>query len=128
MRSVSWVLLVRTDRSAKQVARGHRGGILTTWMPTSARTASNDAVNCPARSRTRNRTWVMRSPRSMTRLRTCWVVHWPLGFVVAQQVHGSAGDLQDEKHVDPSQRHRAVHVEEVTRQHGRCLSAQELLP
>jgi hypothetical protein len=36
---------VRMNRSAKQFARGHRGGILTTWMPPSARTASNDAVN-----------------------------------------------------------------------------------
>jgi tryptophanyl-tRNA synthetase len=46
---------VRMNRSAKQFARGHRGGVRTRWMPTSARTASNDAVNCPARSRTRSR-------------------------------------------------------------------------
>jgi hypothetical protein len=43
------------NRSAKQFARRHRGGIRTTWMPTSDRTASNDAVNWPARSRTKNR-------------------------------------------------------------------------
>src|SRR5690349_8204821 len=47
--------MVKTRRSAKQFARGHRGGILTTSMPASARTASNDTANCPARSRTRNR-------------------------------------------------------------------------
>src|SRR5215207_9319458 len=57
------------------VARGHRGGILTTSIPASARTASKEAVNCPARSRTRNRNCAARSPRSMTRLRACWVVH-----------------------------------------------------
>ena len=59
MRSVTSVLTVNTKRSAKQFARGHRGGILTTSTPTSARTArtartaTNDAVNCPARSRMR---------------------------------------------------------------------------
>ena len=39
--------MVNTRRSAKQFARKHRGGILTTTMPASAMTASNDAVNCP---------------------------------------------------------------------------------
>src|SRR2546421_3689212 len=33
------------------VAWGLRGGILIASIPASARTASNDAVNCPARSR-----------------------------------------------------------------------------
>jgi hypothetical protein len=37
--------LVNTKRSAKQFARGHWGGILTTVMPASASTASNDAAN-----------------------------------------------------------------------------------
>ena len=53
-----------------------------TWMLVSARTASNDAVNCPARSRTTNRNRVTRSPGSITRLRICWVVYRPSGFVV----------------------------------------------
>ena len=35
----------QTKRSAKQFARGQRGGILTTSMPASARIASNDAGN-----------------------------------------------------------------------------------
>src|SRR5437764_15232703 len=52
------------------------------WMPTSARTASNDAANWPARSRTKNRNSVTRSPRSITRFRICWVVHRPSGLVV----------------------------------------------
>ena len=51
MRSVTSVRMVRTRRSAKQFARGHRGGILTTSMPASAKAASNEAANCPARSR-----------------------------------------------------------------------------
>ena len=45
-----------TKRSAKQFARGQRGGILTTSMPASVSTGSSEAVNCPARSRTWNRT------------------------------------------------------------------------
>ena len=54
-----------------------------------------------------------------------WTV-WVCGR--AQQVHGSAGDLQHEEHVDPSERHRAVHVKEVAGLHRRRLRAQELPP
>jgi hypothetical protein len=57
-------------------ARTH-GRIFTAWIPVLARTASNDAVNCPARSRTRNRKPAARSPRSVRRLRICCVVHGP---------------------------------------------------
>src|SRR3954454_24546702 len=39
---------------SEAVARGHRGGILTTSIPASAMTASNEDANWPARSRTRN--------------------------------------------------------------------------
>jgi len=46
----------------------------------------------------------------------------------AQQMHGAGGNLQDEQHVDPLECHRAVHMEEVTGQHRRCLRAQELPP
>ena len=45
IRSVTSVRTVRTKRSAKQFARGHRGGILTTSIPASAITASNEAAN-----------------------------------------------------------------------------------
>ena len=45
MRSVTSVRTVNTKRSAKQLARGQRGGILTTSMPASANTASNDALS-----------------------------------------------------------------------------------
>ena len=55
IRSVTSVRTVNTRHSAKQFARGHRGGILTTSIPAVANTASNATVNCPARSRTRNR-------------------------------------------------------------------------
>jgi hypothetical protein len=49
---------------------------------TGARTASNDAVNCPARSWTRNRKSAARSPGSISRLRICCTVHGPSGFAV----------------------------------------------
>jgi hypothetical protein len=39
--------MVNTRRSAKQFARGHRGGILTTAIPASFSTVSNEAANCP---------------------------------------------------------------------------------
>jgi hypothetical protein len=39
------VRAVSTNRSAKQFALGHRGGIFTVSMPASASTASNDVVN-----------------------------------------------------------------------------------
>jgi hypothetical protein len=42
IRPVTSVRTVNTKRSAKQFARGHRGGILTTSMPASAMTASNE--------------------------------------------------------------------------------------
>jgi hypothetical protein len=45
MRSVSSVLAVRTNRSAKQFALGHCGGIFTASIPAPARTASNELVN-----------------------------------------------------------------------------------
>ena len=45
-------------------------------------TASNVVVNFVSRSRMRNRNAAARSPRSMTRLRACWVVHSPVGFAV----------------------------------------------
>jgi hypothetical protein len=43
-------------------------------------------------------------------------------------MHGPVADLQDEEHGDPLECHRAVHMEEVARQHGRGLGAQELPP
>src|ERR687890_455439 len=61
------VLAVSTKRSAKQFARGHRGGILTVAIPAPARTASKAVVNWPARSRTRNRKVAARSSRSISR-------------------------------------------------------------
>jgi len=71
IRSVTSVRTVSTKRSEKAFARGLRDGTFTTSTPDVARTASNDAVNCPARSRIRNRNPAARSPRSGRRFRAC---------------------------------------------------------
>src|SRR5215468_171324 len=43
-------------------------------------------------------------------------------------MHMAGADLEDEEHVYAAQGDRAVDMEEVARQHGRALSAQELPP
>jgi len=62
------------------IAEGLRGGIFTTSMPELASTPSNASVNCPARSRIRNRKPAARSPRSIRRLRICCTVQGPSGL------------------------------------------------
>jgi hypothetical protein len=42
-------------------------------------TASKLAVNLESRSRMRKRNEVIRSPRSMARLRAAWATHCPVG-------------------------------------------------
>src|SRR5512133_807604 len=102
MRSVSSVLAVSTKRSAKQFARGQRGGICAVSIRAPARTASNDAVNWPARSRTRNRKAAARSSRSISRLRACWVVHAPVDSrSLSEDVHVAVADFQAEEDEDP---------------------------
>lgn len=64
------------------VALGLRGGIFTTSIPAAGSTAPNPSVNWPARSRTRNRNRVARSPRSISRFRACCTVHAPSGWAV----------------------------------------------
>jgi hypothetical protein len=65
-----------------QFALGVRGGILTVVTPTAAKIASKTLVNLASRSRIRKRKELIRSPRSMSRLRACWAVHVPSGWAV----------------------------------------------
>jgi hypothetical protein len=58
------------------------GGIFTTSILAPASTASNPSVNCPARSRIRNRNRPARSPRSISRFRACCTVQAPSGWAV----------------------------------------------
>ena len=80
------------------------GGIFTASMPTPAGTASNDAVNCPARSRTRNRKSAARSPRSIMRFRVCWVVHGPSGLAVIRGCTVAGIPLRPENGVEVRRR------------------------
>jgi hypothetical protein len=129
MRSVSSALRVRTTRSATQFAHGHRGGIQTTRIPTSARTASTDAVNWLALSQTRK-------PELGDAIAKIYhevadLLGGPPAVGVdgrAQEMHGLVADLQNEEHLNPLKRDWAVHREEVADQHRRRLSMQELAP
>src|ERR1039457_6011001 len=98
-------------------------------MPALAKSASKDAVKCPARSRTRNRKSAALSPRSIKRLWICCVVHGPVRVRGhAEDMHIPGTDLDHEEAVKALQGHRAVHVEEVGRKHRRGLRAQEIPP
>jgi hypothetical protein len=58
------------------------------------------------------------------RLRACCVVHGPSGCPGhAQNVQVAVADLEHEQDVEPSERHRAVDVEEVHREHAGGLGA-----
>jgi hypothetical protein len=45
-----------------------------------------------------------------------------------RDVHVAAADFQGKEYLDPLERHRAVHMEEVHGQHGRGLCPHELPP
>jgi hypothetical protein len=124
IRSVTSVRTVNTKRSAKQFARGHRGGIFTTSMPASASTASNRrreltgpiADEEPKPSNVlaeihHEVAGLLRRPR-------------PIGMPGhTQHVQVAVADLEHEQHVEAPQRHRAVNVEEVDREHAGRLRA-----
>ena len=57
-------------------------GVRMMRMSAPAKTASKAAVNLLSRSRIRNRNRAARSPRSMSRLRACWVTQAPVGWAV----------------------------------------------
>jgi hypothetical protein len=67
-------------------ARGDRTGVLITHVPFPAKTSSNVAVNLLSLSRIRNLNRPARSPRSIRRLRACWVVQAPAGCAVTPRM------------------------------------------
>ena len=75
MRSVSSVRRVSTRRFGEAVRPRTRRRDLDHLDAASTSAASNEAASCTARSRTKNRNRTTSSPRSMTRLRACWVGH-----------------------------------------------------
>ena len=85
IRSKSSRRMLPTNRSAMAFARGARTGVLMIWIPASAKTASNMAVNLASRSRMRNRK-CRRASRSMARLRASWVSRVPVGWAVTPRM------------------------------------------
>jgi len=121
--------MVNTKRSAKQFARGHRGGIFTTSIPASAMTASQRGRELtgpiageepkPGGTLAEVHHEVASLPRGPR----------PVGMPRhAQHMQVAVADLEHEQDVEPPQRERAVDVEEVDRQHAGRLRAQELPP
>ena len=68
------------------VRRGVLGGVFTTSMPSAVNTASKDLENLASRSRIKNRNDAVRSPRSITTLRACWVVQPAVGWAVTPRI------------------------------------------
>ena len=128
--SVGSVRAVRTKRSARQFARGQRGGFLTTSIPAAA---SQHRVE---RGRELSRAIADEEPETVDGFAE--VHHEVAGLLGgpgsvgvrgdAEEEQGAVGDLECEQDVEPSQCHRAVDVEEVDGQHAAGLGAQELPP
>ena len=78
--------MVPTKRSAIAFARGARTGVLMMRISSAVKTASKAAVNLASRSRMRNRNRCPASPRSMVRLRACWVSQAPVGWAVTPRM------------------------------------------
>ena len=64
------------------IALGARTGVRMIRMPALANPASKAAVNLLSRSRIKNRNRSAPSPRSINRLRACWVTQAPVGRAV----------------------------------------------
>src|SRR4030088_3147533 len=128
MRSVSSVLTVRTNRSAKQFALGHRGGILTV-DPCAGQDGverCGELAGSVADEEPKYGGAIIEVHQEVTGL---------LGGPCSGRMAGCAEDMdvavadfEDEEDVDPFQGDGAVDVEEVHGQHGRGLGAQEPSP
>ena len=120
--------MVNTRRSAKQFARGQRGGMFTTSMPASASNVSNEAANCPAVA---DQEPELGGALAEVHHEVAGLLGGPGPVGVrgdAQDVQRAVADLDHEQDVVASQGHRAVGVEEVDGQHAGGSGAQELPP
>jgi hypothetical protein len=106
MRSVSSAGTVRMHRSAKQSARGHRGAILTLWIPPrrEQRQGGGELAGPVAEEESDLGEVIAQVPHEVTDL---WGGLWAVGMGGrAQQRYRSAEHLHDEEHQDPLERHR----------------------
>src|SRR3954447_13941662 len=128
IRSVTSVRTVNTKRSAKQFARGHRGGILTTRCP---RLPGPRRRRCELPGAVADEEPELGDMLAEVHDEVTGLLGGPgpvRMFGDAQNVQVAVADLEGNQHVDPPQRERAVDVEEVDREHAGGLGAQELPP
>jgi len=129
MRSVSSVLAVSTNRSAKQFARGQRGGIFhyrdahvgQDRVERRGELAGSIADEEPE----------LGGAVTKVQDKVASLLGSPGSIGVrchAEDVHVTAFDFECEQHVEPLKCDRTVHVEEVHRQHARRLCTEELAP
>ena len=121
IRSVTSVRTVSTNLPQKR-SRECSGGIFTASMPTLAKSASNDAVNCPVPDQELEVRGVIAEIHEQVADLPCG----PRPVRVrghAEDMHIPGADLDHEEAVQALQGDRAVHVEEVGRKHRRCLHA-----
>src|SRR6266498_891433 len=98
---------VPTKRSAIAFAFGARTGVLTTRMPSLAKTASKLRVNLLSRSRIRKRKRSGASWSVQANWRACWVTQAPVGLAVQPaRWDAAAAHLDDEESVEPLERDR----------------------
>jgi hypothetical protein len=88
-------------RADDQVALGEAGGGITVAVAISG--ALMAAVNLLSRSRIKNRNRFASSPRSMSRLRACWVTRLRGVGGDAGDVHAAAAVLDDHQDVEAAQ-------------------------
>jgi hypothetical protein len=79
IRSVHSRRTVPIQHSAMELARGASTGVWMIVICSEVNIVSKPATYLVSRSRIRNRSWSTRSPRSMTKLRACWVTQDPVG-------------------------------------------------
>jgi len=105
-------------------ARGHRGGIFTTVTPASASTASERGGELPRPIPDHDPELV--GPLSQINQQIADLLRRARPVRIrpdTEDMHIAAGDLDHDEDIQPSPGHRAVHREEIARQHGRRLSA-----
>ena len=97
------------------------------WMSAPVKTASKAAPNLASRSRIKNRNWSAWSPRSISRLRACWVTQAPVGWAVIPAMWTRRRVLDYDEDVEPAQED-GVDVGEVDGEDRVGLRGEELAP
>src|SRR3954452_7398743 len=119
---------VPMKRSAIAFARDAGTGVRMIRMSAPANAASNAAVNLVSRSRIKNRNCSARSPRSMSRLRVCWVTQAPVGWAVIPAIRTRRRSCSITTRTVEAAQEDGVDVGEVDGEDRVGLRGQELSP